>query len=445
MTEQPALPSRLSELTVIIAGGGIGGLAAALLLSRAGAAGVTLVERVADPAEVGAGLLLQPNGLAVLKGLELDGTLKSSGFAADGGSVHGADGRVISRIATPDYGTGLDHVVAIRRSMLYSAMLTAVRSDPAIHCLFGSTVVGASPTGRVTIRNGDETRELSGGLVVGADGISSTIRAAGDFGATLSATGHSYLRAIVPDAGASTMPLVGPDEGGPPFNTGGSTELTGDAGARLVNALPDLAGEYWTPLGLFGGTRIDEGHLYFYADVTSGPVAEAVRHRDLPALTSIWAHEFPMAGQLLRRVASFDELLINDVKTVTCRRWFDSRLVLIGDAAHSMPPNAGQGANCALVDAAILAFHLGRYPLQQALTTYDKRRRHPVRKVQRRAAQLARLAGIRNAFLQELRDSTLRVLGAVPGSGQRLAKGLQQENPAQLVAIVRDTIGAGRD
>ena len=60
----------LSDLRVIVAGGGIGGLAAALLFRRQGA-DVTLVERVADPAEVGAGLLLQPNGLAVLKHLGL--------------------------------------------------------------------------------------------------------------------------------------------------------------------------------------------------------------------------------------------------------------------------------------------------------------------------------------------------------------------------------------
>ena len=58
---------------VVVAGGGIGGMTAALLLGSAGAS-VTLLERVAEPAAVGAGILLQPNGLAVLYALGLGRT-----------------------------------------------------------------------------------------------------------------------------------------------------------------------------------------------------------------------------------------------------------------------------------------------------------------------------------------------------------------------------------
>ena len=128
--------------------------------------------------------------------------------------------------------------------------------------------------GTVTVSAGQpgDIRELAADLVVGADGTGSTVRAAGDFGAATSATGHRYLRAIVPAVAGET------------------TELTG---------------EYWTELGLFGGTRIDKSHLYFYADVTSGPVADAVQDRNLPGLSNRWAKALPVAGELLGRLRPF--------------------------------------------------------------------------------------------------------------------------------------------
>ena len=164
---------------------------------------------------------------------------------------------------------------------------------------------------------------LTADLVVGADGVGSAVRAAGHFEGVARRTGHSYLRAIVAD----------------------------DRGT-------DIGGEYWTTLGLFGGARIDEHHLYFYADVTSPSLAAAVTAGDLHLVRSEWALALPVAGDLLGRVQSFDDLLINDVTTVRCRRWYDGRLVLLGDAAHAMSPTAGQGANSAMVDAAVLTAEL---------------------------------------------------------------------------------------
>ena len=147
----------ISTRTVLVAGGGIGGLTAALLLARAGAA-VTLVERSADPTEVGAGLLLHPNGLAVLQGLDLGEQVIAAGVNTNGGSVRDGTGRVINQIASPDYGSGLDSFVAVRRSVLYSVLLTAVMAEKGIDCAFGTRVVGADTDGAVTVAAAAPTR-----------------------------------------------------------------------------------------------------------------------------------------------------------------------------------------------------------------------------------------------------------------------------------------------
>jgi 2-polyprenyl-6-methoxyphenol hydroxylase-like FAD-dependent oxidoreductase len=114
-------------------------------------------------------------------------------------------------------------------------------------------------------------------------------------------------------------------------------------------------------------------------------------------------------------VSSFDDLLINTVRRVDCRRWFSGRLVLLGDAAHAMAPNLGQGANSALVDGVVLAEELaGAWSLADALARYDKRRRRLARRVQTMAGILQRLCGIEQVTILRVRDALLAGLARLP-------------------------------
>jgi 2-polyprenyl-6-methoxyphenol hydroxylase-like FAD-dependent oxidoreductase len=390
----------IDGLRVTVAGAGIGGLPAALLLAGAGAE-VTVLERVPEPGAVGAGILLQPNGLAVLYGLGLGDALSRAAFRTGGsGGVADETGRPLVEVELPDFGDGLDHVLALHRAHLHAVLLAAVRDAPRVTLRPGAEVTGAGPGGTVTFSGPEGDGTLDADLVVGADGVHSVVRRAGGFGAEVKPTGRRYLRVIGPGTGLG------------------------------------IAGERWTRLGLFGGAPVGDD-TYVFADISAPPVAAALAARDLDALSNAWGRVLPQAGRALARVASFDDLLINEVTRVDCERWSDGRLVLLGDAAHAMAPNLGQGANSAIVDAAVLTIELARHDSAgAALAAYTARRRPAVRRVQGMADVLARLSAVRNPALRRGRDAVLRLAGKA-GGGDGRVRAIQQEDPARLAAAVR--------
>jgi 2-polyprenyl-6-methoxyphenol hydroxylase-like FAD-dependent oxidoreductase len=111
--------------------------------------------------------------------------------------------------------------------------------------------------------------------------------------------------------------------------------------------------------------------------------------------------------------------------------------VLLGDAAHAMAPNAGQGANSALVDAVVLLDELRRAPsLEVALATYDTRRRQKVKKVADLAARLGRLAELTHPVARALRDRVLLpIAGLLPT--RRMTAVVLQEPSSRLRVIGR--------
>lgn len=381
----------IAKLHVIVVGGAIGGSAAALLLARAGAR-VTIVERVAQPQEVGAGIAIAENGMAVLQGLGLRSALAVA-REVDGARITNAGGRTLLAPKKPT-----PRIYMLRRSTLQQALLDALRAERKIERMFGLEVTHAAPDGSVEAREeGGPTRALHADLVIGADGVHSRVRECGSFGARVQHTGIRYIRGLVSEGLAQRV-------------------------------------EAWTPAGLFGSFAVDGG-TYFYASCGTRDCAAALEAHDLAALRRAWSRAYPPAGWILGAVSRFDELLVNEVIRVDCERWWDERLVLLGDAAHAMPPNVGQGANSALVDAAVLLDELRHVPsLDQALATYELRRRPAVKKVADLAARLGRLAELTNPVARTLRD---RVLMPIAGlfSTSRMTRAVLQESQATLRSI----------
>ncbi len=382
----------LNELRVIVVGGAIGGSAAALLLARAGAR-VTLLERVAQPRAVGAGIALAENGMAVLESLGLGPALAVARVVA-GGRVTDAAGRTLLAPPPP-----APRVAMLRRATLQGVLLDALAAEPRVTRAFGAEVERAGADGTVVVRDADGRRTLRADLVIGADGVRSRVRACGAFGARVRPTGVRYLRALV--------------------------------GAGLAEGV-----EAWTGAGIFGSFAVDDG-TYLYASCGTRACRAALDAGDLDALRAAWARAYAPADRLLGAVASFDRLLVNDVVRVDCARWHDGRLVLLGDAAHAMAPNLGQGANSALVDAAVLLDALRRAPtLDDALAAYDRRRRPAVRRVADLSQRLGRLAEATHPAVRAVRDRVLLPLAGRLSSARTTATVLQEAPPA-LLAIGR--------
>lgn len=388
------------SMQVAVVGAGIGGLTAGVLLARGGAQ-VTLVGR-GDGSDRGGALLLQPNGLAVLRALGLDQELQAVGHRVDLRVLRGGRGQVLSSLRMPDFGAGLDYALCVRRGHLLDLLqTTAAHRDLDLR---QGEVTHATAAGAVTYVQAGRSVTEHADLVVGADGARSVVRAGGSFGARGGATGRSYVRG-------------------------------------LVRTDADPGGEHWTRLGVFGGAPAGGGLAYFYSSADAPEITAALAARDLDAFRTAWIGALPSAAPILAALDDFGALLINRAHRIQCNRWVDGRMVLLGDAAHAMEPMTGQGANSALVDAAILTLELQRpaTATSDALRRYEQRRRPAVLRTQRTGDRLAQLASIRGASKITLRDTAIRALSR-PSVLARAIRAAQQEDPSRLLDRVRAQI-----
>lgn len=377
---------QLDSLRVIVVGGAIGGSTTALLLAKAGAH-VTLLERIAHPRAVGAGIAIAANGMAVLEGLGLGPALADAPLVRNGRIVDGNGRSLLEPM------TAMPPVRMLRRATLAAVLLDSIAAEPRIEARFGSEVLAVHPEGRVRVRQAQGETELQADLIIAADGAHSVVRESLDFGARVS-EGIAYVRALVP------------------------------AGLAREE-------EAWTSAGIFGSFAVDAA-TYLYASAGTPALQAAVAARDLEAFRRAWSSAYPAARPLLAALARWDDLLLHRVVQVHCARWSVGRVTLLGDAAHAMAPNLGQGANSAMVDAAILVDALRSFPnVPAALVAYEKRRRPAVTRVATTSSRLGALADATSPRARWLRDRVLRpVLRMLPA--KRAVRDVLQERPEIL-------------
>ncbi|MFZ3084655.1 FAD-dependent monooxygenase [Rhodoferax ferrireducens] len=381
----------------LIVGGGIGGLAAALACVRAGVE-VDLFERAAEFSEVGAGIQLGPNVTAVLHAWGLKDALASvAAFPARlqvRSATSGAELGVLTLGSVAQARYGFPYAT-IHRADLHALLLTALQSQTGVRLYVGSAAAGfVQHDDGVTLRMADG-REAQGELLVGADGLWSTVRQQLLHDGKPLATGHLAYRALVPQ---SSLP-----------ERLRSQQVTAWLGPRLhVVQYPVRRGDWLNVVAIVQGRTVGEIESWDH----SANASELQRHmaatcapvQDLIHAIEQW-RLWPLSIRLPMRGA---------------HEQAQGRVALLGDAAHPMLPYLAQGAGMALEDAAELGRVLTRdgatqpvalsRDLPALLNQYARRRWQRNARVQARAIRNGKIFHATGP-MRWGRDAAMKLLG----------------------------------
>lgn len=336
-------------MKAIIAGGGIGGLTAALCLDHFGWE-VTVLEAAPELGDVGAGIQISPNAMHVFKALKLDHALAEAGFRPEGIALRmGQSGMPLittklGDVAEARWGAPYLH---IHRADLISVLETALkaRAPEAVH--LGSKVIGYLGDTQKPAARLESGQTVQGDLLIGADGIHSAIRAQMIGPDKPVFTGNVAWRAVVP---VDRLGVEAPAPLATAWMGRGKHAVTyllrGGALANLVAVVErdDWTEESWSQTG-----SRDEA----LADFASWH----------PSVTRLIEE-----ADSLYRWALFDR---PPLKT-----WTEGRVALLGDAAHPMLPFMAQGAAMSIEDSWALAalVSASQTNIEKALNTYQNLR-----------------------------------------------------------------------
>ncbi len=157
-----------------------------------------------------------------------------------------------------------------------------------------------------------------------------------------------------------------------------------------------------------GGNRLAALHVWRSAE--HGPVPDSMRWK---LLASIADRTHPEAARILAGVPMDAPIALDDLAMVLMPSWHRGRIMLMGDAAHSLSLISGQGAGMALASASVLAQELQRLPMEQALRAHDARLRPIITQLQQRSRKLAPVYVPASAWGFALRNSAMRMLPRV--------------------------------
>ena len=367
-------------MRVVVVGAGIGGLTFAIAARRRGHQ-VTVIDKRPNFPEEGAGIILGPNVMEALRELELVEPIAAVARPIEQMCITDHTGRPLasSRYTAPRFSIPAQ---AVHRSRLHQVLREAFDGELRV----GSEVTGVEGSDRPAVWMGSEV--LRADQIVGADGIHSRVREVLHPGFVPRYSGVTCWRFVVDSQWTEQ-----------------ATEMWGFG--KRVGVVP---------LGL--------GQTYLFLTLNAPRHAPAPFH-NLEGFRALWSGFGPPAKQGLEALDDFSKLLHNDLEDGIPDRWCAPGLVLLGDAAHAVTPNLGQGAGLAVEDACCLASLLGT---PDALSRYESLRRPRATWIRDRSFSMGRVGQLDSPWLCRLRN---KIVTWTPSS----------VNAAVLKRIVNDMPG----
>ena len=362
-------------MKAIVIGAGIGGLTAAVALGRRGI-DVEVYERSAVLSDVCAGISLWANALKALHQLGMKTPLDALSFTSDEGALRTAQGVVLTRTSAREFSARFGMpVMVFHRAELLDVLREAASGVP-IH--LDHECRGVTQTGdrvSVTFAGG---RQAHADVVVGADGLHSAVRASLAIPGEIRYAGYTAWRGIAP------------------FRTAGL-----------------LAGETLGRGQRFGLAPIAGDRVYWYAADNVGEGERDASEREKARLTEMFSRWHAPIPALIEATPAA-AILRNDIyDRDPVDRWGQGRVTLLGDAAHPMTPNLGQGGCQAIEDALVLARCLaegGR--VEASLQRYEAMRIPRTRFIVYASRRIGRAFHVESPMLCRLRDLAMRMTPA---------------------------------
>ena len=377
MNEVTIQTPNAASVDVLIQGAGIGGLCLAIALQQRGHS-VLVVERLNGLSQAGAGIWMAANPMQVFDFLGFADKVVEAGWVIETLRLEDFNGSTIQTTDMSEISKAfVFETIALHRSALHRILYQQLSSQTV---LFGREVQSfVEEEDHVSLRLSDDST-YTAKVVIGADGLSSSIRTMAGLAGEKRYSGSSSYRAIA--RGASILP----------------TEASHDAY------------EIWAKGCRVGFSRINPSDHYWYLtfDAPAGEQMSPVERQT--HARSLFRSFFPQWIGLLDHTHS-DEILRTDISDLKrLPRWSSGRIGLLGDAAHATTPNLGQGGAMAVEDAYVLAEVFDQEGFNQAaLQKFEQRRRNKVDWTVSTSWSIGRLCHIGNPLGRRIRNALLKL------------------------------------